>query len=52
MKAEGYAEGYARGRAEAIAEMNAKVSQLMEAHPELRDILETLLIRDEQPSPG
>ena len=40
------AEGYAQGRAEVIAEMNAKVSRLMEAHPEFRDLLETLLIPD------
>ena len=68
MKAEGYAEGFAQGYAEGFAEsfarsyteslaqgrveMNARVSQLMEANPELRDILETLLIRDEQPSTG
>ena len=62
MKAEGYAQGFAQGYAEGFAEsfarsyteslaqgraeMNARVSQLMEAHPEFRDLLETLLIRD------
>ncbi len=50
--AEGYAQSYAEGLAQGRAEMNAKVSQLMEAHPEFRDLLETLLIRDEQPSTG
>ena len=52
MKAEGIAQGDAQGHARAIAEMNAKIIQLMEARPELKDTLGPLLVRDEQPNAG
>ncbi len=47
---EGIAQGRDEGRAETVAEMNAKIIQLMEAHPELKDTLRLLLVRDEQQS--
>ena len=46
------AEGIAQGRDEGRAELVAKIIQLMEAHPELKDTLGPLLVRDEQPNSG
>ena len=51
-RAEGLEAGRAEGRAEAVAKMNEKVSRLLEEHPELRNTIEPLLIRDGKSSEG
>lgn len=56
MKTEGREEGRKEGRKEARAEIasevNQKVNRLLEAHPELREEIETLLIRDDETDGG
>jgi hypothetical protein len=56
MKAEGIAEGREQGRmegrAEVKAQVNEKINQLVEAHPELREELEALLIREDKADDG
>lgn len=49
---EGRAEGREEGRAEVATKMNEKLQRLLEAHPELKDEIEPLLIRDEKISEG
>ena len=48
LKQEGREEGRKEGRAEVAAELNEKLRLLLEAHPELKDEIEPLLIRHER----
>ena len=49
---EGRQEGRAEARAEIAAEVNEKLNRLLEAHPELKDEIEPLLIGDERTGKG
>ena len=44
---EGRKEGRQQGRAEAADQFNQRISHLLEAHPELKDEIEPLLVQDE-----
>ena len=48
---EGLAEGIALGRAQAEAELNEKLHRCLEAHPELKDAIASLLTRSDSPKP-